>query len=173
MKLSKTTIAVIIILALGGGYAFYFYAFSHRIPFDEQKPAVGETAPVVALADLSGKMLRLADYRGKVVLLNFWASWCPPCKDEMPGFQRVLAALEERGFMVIGIAVNEVAPADVKELNLLFPVAVASERVVRDYGDIAHPPVSFLIGRDGKIIKKVKGVYPEQELKKDVEAALK
>ncbi len=143
-----------------------------RTPFDQQKPAVGETAPLVSVADLNGKMLRLADHRGKIVLLNFWASWCPPCKDEMPGFQKVLLALEDRGFMVISVAINEATPADLKGMNILFPVMVASDRVKREYGDIASPPVSFLIGREGKILKKVKGVYPEQELKQDAEAAL-
>jgi thiol-disulfide isomerase/thioredoxin len=171
MKLSKATIAVILALVLGGAYGYY--AYTHHVPFDEQKPAVGEAAPAVALADLSGKMLRLADFRGKIVLLNFWASWCPPCKDEMPGFQRVLMTYEDKGFMVIGVAINDISPADVKELGILFPVAVAGERVLKDYGEIAHPPVSFLISRDGKIIKKVKGVYPEEELKRDVGASVK
>jgi peroxiredoxin len=143
-----------------------------RQPFDQQKPAVGEPAPAVSVADLSGKMLRLADHRGRVVLLNFWASWCPPCKDEMPGFQRVWLEQEDKGFSVIAVAVNDVTPADVKALGILFPVVVANDRVKRDYGSISSPPVSFLIGRDGKILKKVKNVYPEDELRKDVLQAL-
>lgn len=144
-----------------------------RRSFDEQKPAVGEAAPAISVADLSGKMLRLADQRGKVVLLNFWASWCPPCKDEMPGFQKVWLENEDKGFSVIAVAINDVTPADVKALGLLFPVVVANDRVKRDYGAISSPPVSFLIGRDGKIIKKVKNVYAEDELRKDVLQALK
>ena len=144
-----------------------------RQPFEQQKPAVGDQAPAISVADLSGRMLRLADYRGKVVLVNFWASWCPPCKDEMPGFQKVYLAFEDKGFAVIAVAINEVTPADVKALGILFPAVVANDRVKRDYGDIAHPPVSFLVGRDGRIIKKVKGVYAEDELKRDVVQALK
>lgn len=144
-----------------------------REPFEQQKPAVGETAPLISVADLSGKMLRLADHRGKVVLLNFWASWCPPCKDEMPGFQKVYLQYEDKGFVVIGVAINEITTADVKALGLLFPVVMANDRVKRDYGDIANPPVSFLLGRDGRIIRKVKGVYSEDELRNDVQQALK
>jgi thiol-disulfide isomerase/thioredoxin len=144
-----------------------------REPFEQQKPAVGETAPVISVADLSGKMLRLADYRGKVILLNFWASWCPPCKDEMPGFQKVYLEYEDKGFVVIGVAINEITTADIKALGLLFPVVTANDRVKRDYGDIANPPVSFLVGRDGRILKKVKGVYSGDELRKDVQQALK
>lgn len=144
-----------------------------REPFERQKPAVGEIAPVISVADLSGKMLRLADYRGKVVLLNFWASWCPPCKDEMPGFQKVFLELEGSGFVVIGVAINDITLQDVRSLNILFPMVRASDRVKADYGDIAHPPVSFLIGKDGRIIRKLKGVYSEDELRKDVLEALK
>jgi len=145
----------------------------NREPFEMQKPAVGEMAPALSAADLSGRMLRLADYRNKVVLVNFWAGWCPPCKDEMPGFQKVYLAYEDKDFAIIAVAINEVTPAEVKALGLLFPVVVANDRIKRDYGDIAFPPVSFLIGRDGAIIRKVKGVYSESDLKKDVEQALK
>jgi len=56
------------------------YYFLNRVPFDQQKPAVGETAPSLALSDISGNMVALSDFKGKVVLANFWASWCPPCK---------------------------------------------------------------------------------------------
>ena len=165
--LTRPCVLAIALLAVLSGTAA-----CDRKPFEEQKPAVGETAPVISVADLSGKMLRLADYRGKVVLLNFWASWCPPCKDEMPGFQKVYLQYENQGFTVIGIAINDITPADVRSLNVLFPMVKANERVQRDYGDIAHPPVSFLIGKDGRIIRKVKGVYSEDDLRRDVEKAL-
>ena len=161
-----TVLSVCLSLAVLGGAC-------SRQSFDQQKPAVGEPAPSISVADLSGKMLRLADHRGKVVLLNFWASWCPPCKDEMPGFQKVWLENEGQGFSVIAVAINDVTPADIKSLGLLFPVVVANDRMKRDYGDIASPPVSFLIGRDGRIIKKVKNVYAEDELRKDVLQALK
>jgi len=144
-----------------------------RQAFEEQKPAVGDPAPGISAADLSGRMLRLADFRGKVVLLNFWTSWCPPCRDEMPGFQKVYLACEDKGFVVIAVAVNEVTVAEVKALGILFPVLIATDKVKRDYGDMSFPPVSFLVGRDGRIIKKVKKFYPEQELREDVERALK
>jgi len=168
---SKTTMITVIILCLAGLAAFLY--LRNRTPFEEEKPAVGETAPAISLADASGKMLRLADYRGKVVLVNFWASWCPPCKDEMPGFQKVHLAYENKGFVVIGIALDDVPPGLIRELGVLYPVVRTNERVTREYGDIAHVPVSFLINREGTIIKKLKGVYSERLLKDDVETALK
>ena len=169
MKLSIIKVAMLVLMLIAG----LGTASCNRQPFEEQKPAVGEVAPAISLADVSGKMFGLSDFRGRVVLVNFWASWCPPCKDEMPGFQKVYLAYEDKGFAVIGVAMNEVTPAVIKELGILFPVVIANERVNRDYGDIAHPPVSFLIGKDGRIIKKVKGVYSGEELLKDVLTALK
>lgn len=144
-----------------------------RQAFEEQKPAVGDPAPAISAADLSGRMLRLADFRGKVVLLNFWTSWCPPCRDEMPGFQKVYLSYEDKGFVVIAVAINEVTLSEVKELGIIFPVIMATDKVKRDYGETSFPPVSFLLGRDGRIIKKVKKFYPEKELRDDVERALK
>ncbi len=170
LKPGKTQWITVILLLIAAGMGYYFY--KHRVPFDEQKPAVGEAAPQLSLADLSGSMVRLADYRGKVLLINFWASWCPPCKDEMPGFQNVFLAFENKGFAVIGVAINDIDQSITKELHILFPVVAANDRVKRDYGDIAHPPVSFLVGKDGRIVRKVKGNYSEAELKRDVERLL-
>ena len=171
MKSTHITLAVFALVLIAGVSTYLFVR--NRTPFEEQKPAIGETAPAISLADLSGTMLRLADFRGRVVLVNFWASWCPPCKDEMPGFQKVFLAFEDKGFSVVGVAINDVPPSEVKALGILFPIVIANERVKRDYGDIAHPPVSFLIGRDGRIINKVKGIYSEDRLRSDVERALK
>lgn len=169
MKPGKTLIIVVLVLAAAGA-GYYFYR--NQVPFDEQKPAVGEAAPQISLADLSGSMVRLADYRGKVLLINFWASWCPPCKDEMPGFQKVFLTYENKGFSVIGVAINDIDQSIIKELQILFPIVVANDRVKRDYGDIAHPPVSFLVGKDGRIVRKVKGIYVEADLKRDLERLL-
>lgn len=166
---NKTIILVMVLLAAGlGGY----YGFMSRTPFAEKKPAVGEAAPAIALAGLSGKMMSLADYKGKVVLVNFWASWCPPCTNEMPGFEKVFEEFESRGFAVIGIAVDDIKLSLVRDLRITYPVVKTSERVTRDYGGVSGVPVSILIGRDGRIVKKVNQFYPENELRADVEKAL-
>lgn len=170
MKAIQKYFIVVVFVLLG---AAAYFLFKNLPPFDRQKPAVGESAPALSLADLNGSMVRLSDFRGKVVLINFWASWCPPCRDEMPGFQRVFLAYHDKGFAVIAAAIDVITPSEVKDLGLLFPVVRANERVNRDYGNITHIPVSFLIGKDGRIIRKVKGMYPEDDLQRDVEKALK
>jgi len=160
--------AVVILMGVAGYYLF------QPIPVEMQKPIVGGFAPEFSLIGLKGGTVRLSDVKGKVVLLNFWASWCAPCRDEMPGFQNVFLAYYDKGFRVIAVAMNDPGPLPlVKELGIDFPVTWANEQVHRDYGYIVHLPVSFLIGKDGRIVKKVFGAYSETDLRSDVELALK
>lgn len=170
MKLAKIKIVLSITL-LSAGLLIFFY-IKNRVPFAEQKPAVNDTAPAISLADLSGKMVSLSDFEGRVILVNFWASWCPPCKAEMPIFQKAFDIYGDKGFAVIGIAVDDVTPALVRDMGIAYPVVKTNKRVTKDYGEVADVPVSFLIGRDGRIIKKVRKVYPESALRSDIEDAL-
>ncbi len=169
MKTFQTYLLAAVIVLLG--VAAYFL-FGNLAPYELQKPAVGDSAPAISLQDLGGVMVRLSDFRGKIVLLNFWANWCPPCKEEMPGFQKVFESYNGKGFAVIAVAVDDVSPSAVRELGILFPVVIANNRISRDY-KVDHIPASFLIGKDGRIIKKVKGMYSESDLRSDVEQALK
>lgn len=169
MKSSQKYLIAAVLLLLGvSGY----FLFKNLTPFDQQRPAVGKSAPEISLEDLNGSMVRLSDYRGKVVLINFWGSWCSPCMNEMPGFQKVFSEYRDKGFTVIAAAVND-SPYVIKRLGFPFPVVMADRQVRRDYGNIVHIPVSFLIGKDGKIIRKVQGMYSEENLRNHVEQALK
>lgn len=161
-------IAAVLVLLGVAGYSL----FKNLSPFDMQKPAVGEFAPEIFLEDVNGGMVRLSDFRGKIVLVNFWGSWCSPCKDEMPGFIKVFLEYRDKGFTVIAIAVNDV-PSVVRELGLPFSVVMADRQASRDYGNVVHIPVSYLIGKDGRIIRKVRGMYPEGDLRSNLEQALK
>lgn len=170
MKLKKNIIWIIIVLLIG---VYLFPSLKNRLAFAGGKPAVNETAPEFSFKDLSGKNVRLSDFRGKVVLVNFWASWCPPCKMEIPGFQKIYETYKDKGFTVIGIATDDVSPSFIKDMGMTYPVALADGKVIRDYGNISGIPASFLVGRDGRIIKKVMGMYFESSLKSDLENALK
>lgn len=171
MKNTVKALIVVAVLAAAGSYLFYY--LKNRTPFPEQKPAVREMAPEIALADLSGRMLRLSELRGKVVLLAFWASWCPPCKNELQEFQKVYEKYEGRGFEIIALAINEIPPSLVMDLKITFPVAIINERVKRDYGNVSNVPVSFLLDQEGKIIRKFNEVYPADTLLQDLEEAMK
>lgn len=170
MKSKGNIIWIVVILAVG---IYLFPSIKNRMAFAGNKPALYEMAPEFSLKDLSGKNVRLSDYKGKVVLVNFWASWCPPCKMEIPGFQKVYAAYKDRGFTIVGISTDDVSQSFIKDMGMTYPVVMADDKVIRDYGNIYSIPTSFLVGRDGRIIKKVMGMYFESSLKSDLENALK
>jgi peroxiredoxin len=164
--------ALLVIAALVVVIALVAVYFAKRTPFEERRPRVGDSAPEIQLGGLSGKMVSLADYRGGVVLVNFWATWCPPCKQELKWFEKVFEEYEDEGFTVVAISIDEATPEQVIDLGLAFPVVVANDRVKEAYGGVSGVPVSFLVGRDGRVIKKVRKVYPEDALRADVKAAL-
>ena len=169
MKLNKKAIiiavAVSALVALGG----WFFT---RMPFEERRPAVGEMAPQLHLADVTGSMMNLDDHLGGVVLINFWADWCPPCMDELQWFQSVYEDYRDRGLQIVAISIEDLQVKEAMGLNVSFPVAVANERVLEAYGNVSGVPVSFLVGRDGRIIMKVKRAWPEDRLRSVLEAAL-
>jgi peroxiredoxin len=136
----------------------------------------GYHAPAIELRTLDGESVSLDSLRGQVVLVNFWATWCPPCRIEMPGFERVYRERREDGFVVIGISTDRTGVGTVREFlesrGLTFPVAMASARVVRDYGGVRALPTSFLIDRHGRVRHEVRGYFAEPALRSAVERLL-
>ena len=131
-------------------------------------PRVGDRAPDIALADLDGNPVRLADYAGRPVLVNFWASWClPACAEEFPVLADALAAHADEGLAVVGIVYrdrSEAARAFGLEQGASWPLAMdPGGRVARSYG-VFGPPESWLIGRDGRIAARHVGPFTEAEL---------
>ena len=111
------------------------------------------TAPL-QLADANGVSHRLSDYRGKVVLLNFWATWCEPCRDELPSIERLRGALAGRPFVVLAVQMGGSARTarDVaEELGLRFPLLLDRDSSATAAWGVKVLPTSFLIGRDGKV----------------------
>ncbi len=117
-------------------------------------PNEAVAAPEFSLSDLTGKKVQLKAYRGRLVFLNFFATWCGPCREEMPGMERLFRTHQESGFVVVAVNMAERAKTVrpfVEQLKLSFPIALdADGTVARDYG-VRALPVSFLVGRDGKI----------------------
>ena len=121
---------------------------------------VGHSAPNFSRPDLSHRKIVLSSYRGKVVLLNFWATWCEPCLTEMPTFVEWQKQYGSRNFQVIGISMDDAAPevtATVSRLKLNYPVLMGDEYLGADYGGVLGLPVTFLIDRDGKIRARYQG----------------
>jgi cytochrome c biogenesis protein CcmG, thiol:disulfide interchange protein DsbE len=160
------------ILLLG----FLVYRISPQVRAAIGAGAGDSMAPAYAARTLDGESVSLEELRGKVVLVNFWATWCPPCRLEMPGFQRLYEDRAHQGFVVLGISTDRAGERVVREFlrerGLTFPVAMASGQVVQDFGGVRALPTSFLIGRDGTIRQEVKGFFAEPALRMAVDRLL-
>jgi len=130
-------------------------------------------APDFTLLNLAGNTVNLSDFKGKVVLINFFATYCPPCRMEIPDFIRLQEKFSPKGFTVIGISVDNdgerVLPPFVERLGINYPVLMATTKVLKDYGDIYALPVTFILDRDHKIVKKITGMVNEEELRPIIE----
>ncbi len=118
------------------------------------KPWSGGATPALALRDLDGRQHRLADYRGKVVLINFWATWCEPCREEMPSMNRLRASLAGRPFEVLAVNLAESEPRIrrfMEQVPLDFPVLLDRDSSVAKAWKARLLPASFLVGPDGRI----------------------
>jgi peroxiredoxin len=136
----------------------------------------GQPAPDFALASLDGKTLRLSDYRGKAIVLNFWATWCEPCKVEMPWFIELQNKYRQQGLQVLGVAMDDSGPKEIGEfaqkMGVNYPVMIGKEAVGDQYGGIPYLPSTFYISRDGKVIDRVSGLVSKSEIEADIQKAL-
>ena len=135
-----------------------------------------KTAPDFTLANAKGERLRLADYKGKVVLLNFWATWCGPCKVEIPWFIEFQKQYQAKGFTVLGVSLDEdgwkVINPYVAKQKINYPILLGNEEVNQRYGGIEALPTTLLIGRDGKVAYLHAGLVSKSEYEKEILALL-
>ena len=151
----------------------YLAASTAAVPaVARQEPSlIGKPAPAFALKDITGKPLRLADYRGKVVLIDFWATWCVPCRVEIPHFVELQKKYASRGFSVIGISMDDEAgpvPPFAKKYGMNYPVAIGDAALAERYGGILGLPVAFVLDRNGIIRERYDGVTSAQTFEKAV-----
>jgi thiol-disulfide isomerase/thioredoxin len=166
------------VLAVVLGVGLYFLnarwiapATIHKVRAAGNHPA----APDFSLTDINGARLALSDYRGKVVLLDFWATWCGPCRIEIPEFVQMEQKYRDQGFAVLGVAMQD-TPDSVshfyQQFHLNYPVAMGNSQLAALYGGIFGLPTSFLIGRDGRIYSEHSGTTGPEVFQDEIQQLL-
>jgi thiol-disulfide isomerase/thioredoxin len=149
-----------------------------QVPAGAACPANATAAPLAfTLKDISNKDIRLADYKGKVILLDFWATWCGPCKVEIPWFIEFQTRYAAQGFQAIGVSVDDpiekLKPYVTKmKMNYVVLQGLGNEKVQDAYGPMLGLPVTILISRDGKICAKHTGMASKDALEQQIKALL-
>jgi len=145
-----------VVLAVGLYYVNRYW-ISPAVRAQTKSAGTHLVAPTFSLTDITGKPLKLSDYWGKVVVLDFWATWCGPCRIEIPSFIELQNRYASQGFTMIGISMDD-SPEPVvdyyRQLHMNYPVAVGNDRLGELYGGMPGLPTTFVIGRDGRIYAK-------------------
>lgn len=165
--MKKTWISVAIIVVLVGITLFFNLSKSNNSDFDmdvsgiEVKPAKGFVAPKFSISDVDGNKVTLTDLRGKPVFINFWASWCPPCKEEMPYIEEAYKKHNDRITFLMINAIEadtfEDMTAYMQEYQYSFPVQLDKKNLVSDLYQVFGYPTSYFIDKRGVITDKVQG----------------
>ncbi|MBP1988933.1 thiol-disulfide oxidoreductase ResA [Paenibacillus eucommiae] len=140
---------------------------------DKKYPQVGDKAPDFTLLDLNGQPHNLSDFKGKNILINFWGTFCKPCKDEMPALQRQYEKWNEQGvvFLAVNMDTSEITVQSfMDQYNLNLPVLLDSKEQVRKNYGVMDYPSTFFIGKDGKIVIKKIGEMKETYIQETIQA---
>jgi len=181
----KNTIQLIAIIIIAGAAGFGLqkaitHSSSDKLP-QLPKPAasvVGQQRPDFSLTDLDGKLRNISEWDGKVLLVNFWATWCPPCKKEIPAFMELQDKYAQQGFQVIGVAIDDEDSvrnfAEILDMN--YPVMAAemtSMEIARRYGNrINALPFSTFVDKQGKITHTIAGEISREDTEKIIKTLL-
>ena len=146
---------------------------------DEGLPDLrGKRAPDFSLRSVEGKKVSLADYKGKAVLINFWATWCAPCKIEMPWLIALRSQYAPQGFEILGVNADDPGTPRTKlakfgqEQGLNYPLLLGDDAMSRKYGGVEFLPTSYFVGRDGKIVAETAGLVSKNEVEASIKKAL-
>lgn len=165
----KIAAGLLIFAALAGFYALRRRSVSTN-SFSAQR-----IAPDFTLPQLSGQQLTLSNYRGKVVLLDFWATWCEPCRHETPFFVDLQDKYGPQGLQIIGVSMDDTpdpVPAFYREFKMNYPVVMGTAKIGEEYGGVLGLPIAFLIDREGRIQKKHIGATEESTFEKEISTLL-
>lgn len=143
----------------------------------EEPSLRGKAAPGFSLTTLDGKKVSLSDYKGKAVLVNFWATWCGPCKVEMPWFQEFQKEYAGQGLVILGLVDDVDAGKDTiakvaQKAGVTYPILLADGKVQKAYGGVDVLPMSFYVDRNGVVVEETAGLGPKDEIEAHIKKAI-
>ncbi len=166
---------MLIAVALLGAILAIYIVRRHHGSSAAISASANHIAPDFTLPQLDGQGLRLSSYRGKVVLLDFWATWCAPCREETPNLVALQQKYSPRGLQVIGVSMDDTAePARVfyQQFHMNYPVVMGTAQTGELYGGVLGLPIAFLINRDGRIYAKHIGATNPGIFEKEIQSLL-
>jgi thiol-disulfide isomerase/thioredoxin len=136
----------------------------------------GKSAPAFTLVNSEGKKVSLSDYKGRPVLVNFWATWCAPCKLEMPWFEEFRGKYKDQGFEILGIAEDDAAKDEIirtaKKAGVSYPILLTDNKVANLYGGVDSLPTSFYVDKTGTIVEETVGLAPKDEVEANIKKTI-
>lgn len=167
------TVSAVLTLAIATGLISISGCTSSTVRAAVKADKDRKAAPDFALKDADGKTVHLSDYKGKVVLLDFWATWCAPCKVEIPWFMEFEQQFKDKGFAVLGVSMDEdgwsVVKPYLQKLNMNYRVVLGNDKVGDQYGGVDSLPTTFLIDRQGRIASAHVGLSGgKEDFKNDI-----
>lgn len=175
----RNPMALVVVAVVAAGMLYFGFHTARRSGTDHAPGVLGygTPAPNFTLQTLDGKDVSLADFRGKAVLVNFWATWCGPCKIETPWLVELQNEYGSQGLQVVGVAMDDSGKDEIakfaKDMGVNYPVLMGKESVGDAYGGVPALPESFFVGRDGKIVDRIIGLKGRGEIEDSVKKALK
>ncbi len=167
---------VLVVVALVVALMLVFAFKLARRPSLTPGTAQSKTAPDFTLQSLEGKTVRLSDYRGKPVVLNFWATWCEPCKVEMPWFVDLQKQYGPAGVQFLGVAMDDASTKEIaafaESMKVNYPILIGKDSVGDDYGGVQFLPETFYIDRTGKVVDKAFGLKGRGEIEDNIKKIL-
>ena len=173
----RNPLALVVVAVIAAGM-LYFGLHMPRRSGGNNPPAIGfgTPAPDFTLETLDGKNVSLSDFKGKAVVVNFWATWCGPCKIETPWLVELQNQYGSQGLQVVGVAMDDSGKDEIakfaKDMGMNYPVLIGKEAVGDAYGGVPALPESFFVGRDGKIVDKIIGLKGRSDIEDSVKKAL-
>jgi thiol-disulfide isomerase/thioredoxin len=173
----RNPVALVVVALVAAGMLYFGFHTARRSGTDHPLGVgYGTPAPDFTLETLDGKSVTLSSLRGKAVVVNFWATWCGPCKIETPWLVELQNQYGAQGLQIVGVAMDDSGKDEIarfaKDMGMNYPVVLGKEAVGQAYGGVDALPESFFVGRDGKIVDKIMGLEGRSEIEDAIKKAL-